>query len=132
MNILWLTSPFKTEDILSNDDVIWVYTENEKKEGGGSLQTWMRSSDKCMPIIYRSSVGEDGYWTDNNLIKKEKIIKDSFHSLHIQIKQGKLIVLPVVEIENAKYELKHNTESLIKTFEKEFELLCKFKMTTLL
>ena len=51
MNILWLTSPFRTEDILTNYDVIWVYTENEKREGGGSLRNWMRSSDKCMTII---------------------------------------------------------------------------------
>ena len=132
MNILWLTSPFRTEDILTNYDVIWVYTENEKREGGGSLRNWMRSSDKCMPIIYRSSVGKDGYWTDDNITKKEKIIKDSFHSLHTQIKQGKLIILPILEIEEAKAELDYNTESLIKIFEKEFELLCRFKMTTLL
>ena len=58
--------------------------------------------------------------------------QDSFHSLHTQIKQGKLIILPIIEIEEAKAELDYNTESLIKIFEKEFELLCRFKMTTLL
>ena len=43
-----------------------------------------------------------------------------------------VIILPIIEIEEAKAELDYNTESLIKIFEKEFELLCRFKMPTLL
>ena len=35
MNVLWLSHPFIKDDIISNRDAIWIYTENELREGGG-------------------------------------------------------------------------------------------------
>ena len=64
MNILWLTSPFKKDDILTNKDTVWVYTENMLREGGGEEIEWRRNNDNCHAIITRESIGKDGYFTE--------------------------------------------------------------------
>ena len=42
MNVLWLSSPFRKDDILTNKDAVWVYTENELREGGGEMREFIR------------------------------------------------------------------------------------------
>ena len=79
MNVLWLTPPFKKEDILSNKDAVWVYTENALKKGGGEMMEWVRGNDNCHSLITRETIGEDGYFREDNIIKTTRIIKDNFH-----------------------------------------------------
>ncbi len=62
MNVLWLSSPFRKDDILTNKDAVWVYTENELREGGGEMREFMRSAENCHPLITRETIGKDGYY----------------------------------------------------------------------
>ena len=131
MNVLWLTPPFKKEDILSNKDVVWVYTENELKKGGGEIVEWMRNNDNCHSLITRETVGEDGYFKEDNIVKTTRIIRDDFHSLQLKIRQGKLAIMPSVDIDKAIIELEKNAPTLATVFTKCVETVNRYKMTTL-
>ena len=131
MNVLWLTSPFKKEDILSNKDVVWVYTENELKKGGGEMMEWMRSNEDCHSLITRETIGEDGYFREDNIVKTTRIIRDDFHSLQLKIRQGKLAIMPSVDIDKAMIELEKNAPTLAIVFTKCIETVNRYRMTTL-
>ena len=131
MNVLWLTSPFKKEDILSNKDAVWVYTENALKKGGGEMMEWMRGNDNCHSLITRETIGEDGYFREDNIIKTTRIIKDDFHSLQLKIRQGKLAIMPSVDIDKAIIELGKNAPTLVGVFTKCVETVNRYRMTTL-
>ena len=131
MNVLWLTPPFKKEDILSNKDATWVYTENALKKGGGEMMEWMRSNDNCHSLITRETIGEDGYFREDNIIKTTRIIKDNFHGLQLKIRQGKLAIMPSVDIDKAIIELEKNAPTLAVVFTKCVETVNRYKMTTL-
>lgn len=49
MNVLWLSAPFRKDDIMTNKDAVWVYTENEEQTGGGETVEFMRSTENCHP-----------------------------------------------------------------------------------
>ena len=63
MNILWLSHPFRKDDIVSNRDAVWVYTDNELREGGGEMKEFMRGVENCHALITRETRGKNGYWT---------------------------------------------------------------------
>lgn len=131
MNVLWLTSPFKKEDILSNKDAVWVYTENVFKKGGGEMMEWVRGNDNCHSLITRETIGEDGYFREDNIIKITRIINDNFHGLQLKIRQGKLAIMPSVDINKAIIELEKNAPTLAIVFTKCVETVNRYKMTTL-
>ena len=131
MNVLWLTPPFKKEDILSNKDAVWIYTENELKKGGGEMMEWMRGNDSCHSLITRETIGEDGYFKEDNIIKTTRIIRDNFHGLQLKIRQGKLAIMPSVDIDKAIIELEKNAPTLAIVFTKCVETVNRYKMTTL-
>ena len=131
MNVLWLTSPFKKEDILSNKDAVWVYTENALKRGGGEMIEWMRSNDNCHSLVTRETIGEDGYFKEDNIVKTTRIIRDDFHSLQLKIRQGKLAIMPSVDIDKAIIELEKNAPTLAIVFTQCVETVNRYRMTTL-
>jgi hypothetical protein len=131
MNVLWLTSPFKKDDISTNKDTIWVFTDNESKKGGGEMKEWMRSSDNCHAIITRETIGSNGYFKEDNISKTTRVIRDSFHALQLKIRQGKLIILPSIEIDEALIELEKNAPTLALIFSKCIDTINKYRMTTL-
>ena len=131
MNVLWLTSPFKKDDILTNKDTIWVFTESENKKGGGEMKEWMRSNDNCHAIITRETIGSNGYFKEDNISKTTRVIHDSFHALQLKIRQGKLIILPSIEIDEALIELEKNAPTLAIIFSKCIDTTNKYRMTTL-
>jgi len=105
MNVLWLSSPFRKDDILTNKDAVWVYTENELREGGGEMREFMRGAENCHPLITRETIGKEGYYREDNVPRKTRVINNYFNALHIIIKQGKLAILPTIQINEAIIEL---------------------------
>jgi len=132
MNVLWLTSPFKKEDVLTNKDTVWVYTENMLREGGGEEVEWMRSNENCHAIITRESIGKDGYFREDNIVKTTRCIKNQFDSLYLRLKQGKLVIIPSVDINEAIIELEKNAPTLAIVFNKCLETINRFRMTTII
>ena len=132
MNVLWLTPPFKKEDILSNKDATWVYTENALKKGGGEMMEWMRGNDNCHSLITRETIGEDGYFREDNIVKTTRCIKNQFDALYLRLKQGKLVIIPSVDINEAIIELEKNAPTLAIVFNKCLETINRFRMTTII
>ena len=132
MNILWLTHPFRKDDITSNRDAIWVYTDNELQEGGGEMREFMRGNENCHPLITRETIGKDGYFRVDNIARKSRMIDNYFSALHIRIKQGKLAILPTIEINEAMIELEKNAPSLHSLFVKNIEITNRYKTKSLI
>ena len=132
MNVLWLTSPFKKEDVLTNKDTVWVYTENMLREGGGEEVEWMRNNDNCHAIITRESIGKDGYFREDNMVKTTRCIKNQFDSLYLRLKQGKLVIIPSVDVNEAIIELEKQAPTLAIVFNKCLETINRFRMTTII
>ena len=132
MNVLWLTSPFKKDDILTNKDTVWVYTENMLREGGGEEVEWMRSNENCHAIITRESIGKNGYFREDNIVKTTRCIKNQFDALCLRLKQGKLVIIPSVDINEAIIELEKNAPTLAIVFNKCLETINRFRMTTII
>ena len=132
MNVLWLSSPFRKDDILTNKDAVWVYTENELREGGGEMREFMRSTENCHPLITRETIGKNGYYREDNVPRKTRTIHNHFNALHIRIKQGKLAILPTIEINEAIIELEKHAPMLATVFVNNIDLTNKFKMKTLI
>ena len=132
MNVLWLSSPFRKDDILTNNDAVWVYTENELREGGGEMREFMRSAENCHPLITRETIGKDGYFREDNIARKSRMIHNYFNALHIRIKQGKLAILNTLEINEAITEMEKHAPILGDIFSSNIVKTNKFKMKTLL
>ena len=132
MNILCLSSPFRKDDIKTNQDAIWVYTDNELREGGGEIREFMRSNENCHPLISRETIGKDGYFREDNIARKSRVIHNYFNALHIRIRQGKLAILPTIEINEAIIELEKHAPLLATVFVDNIAKTNKFKMTTLI
>ena len=132
MNVLWLTSPIKKEDVLTNKDTVWVYTENMLREGGREEVEWMRNNDNCHAIITRESIGKDGYFREDNMVKTTRCIKNQFDSLYLRLKQGKLVIIPSVDINEAIIELEKQAPTLAIVFNKCLETINRFRMTTII
>jgi len=132
MNILWLSSPFRKDDIKTNQDAIWVYTDNELREGGGEIREFMRSNENCHPLISRETIGKDGYFREDNIVKTTRCIKNQFDSLYLRLKQGKLVIIPSTDINEAILELEKHAPTLAIIFNKCFETINRFRMTTII
>ncbi len=132
MNVLWLSHPFIKDDIISNRDAIWIYTDNELREGGGEMKEFMRANENCHTLITRETIGKDGYFREDNIERKKRIIQNYFNALQIRIKQGKLAILPTIEINEAIIEMDKHAPILSETFKKCIETINKFKLTTLI
>ena len=132
MNVLWLSSPFRKDDILTNKDAVWVYTENELREGGGEMREFMRSSENCHPLITRETIGKDGYFREDNIARKSRMINNYFDSLHIRIKSGKLAIIPTIDINEAITEMEKYAPIFGDVFASGINKTNKFRMTTLI
>ena len=118
MNVLWLSAPYRKDDIITNKDAVWVYTENEEQTGGGETIEFMRSIENCHPLMVRQHHGKDGFYKEDNLLRTIQVIERYFNSLFIKIKQGKLAIMPTIEINEAMIELEKNAPSLHPLFVK--------------
>ena len=132
MNVLWLSHPFKMDDILTNKDAIWVYTDNELREGGGEMVEFMRKTENCHPLISRETIGKDGYFREDNIARKSRMINNYFDSLHIRIKHGKLAILNSIEINEAIAEMEKHAPIFGDVFASGISKTNKFRMTTLI
>lgn len=132
MNVLWLSHPFKIDDIQTNTDAVWVYTDNELREGGGEMFEFMRKTENCHPLISRETIGKDGYFREDNIARKSRMIHNYFNALHIRIKQGKLAILNTIEINEAITEMEKHAPILGDIFSSNIDKTNKFKMTTLI
>ena len=132
MNILWLSHPFRKDDIVSNRDAVWVYTDNELREGGGEMKEFMRGIENCHALITRETTGKDGYFREDNIERKKRTIQNHFNALQIRIKHGKLAILPSIEINEPIIEMDKHAPILSETFKKGVETINKFKLTTLI
>ena len=86
MNVLWLSAPYRKDDIMANKDAVWVYTENEEQNGGGEITEFMRSAENCHPLIVRQHHGKDGFYKEDNILRTTQVIERYFNSLFIKIK----------------------------------------------
>ena len=132
MNVLWLSAPYRKDDIMANKDAVWVYTENEEQNGGGEITEFMRSAENCHPLIVRQHHGKDGFYKEDNILRTTQVIERYFNSLFIKIKQGKLAIMPTIEINETMIELEKNAPSLHPLFVKNIELVNRYKTKTLL
>ena len=132
MNILWLSHPFRKDDIVSNRDAVWGYTDNELREGGGEMKEFMRGIENCHALITRETIGKNGYFREDNIERKKRTIQNHFNALQIRIKHGKLAILPSIEINEAIIEMDKHAPILSETFKKGVETINKFKLTTLI
>ena len=58
-----------------------------------------------------------------NIERKKRTIQNHFNALQIRIKQGKLAIMPTIEINEAMIELEKNAPSLHPLFVKNIELV---------
>ena len=75
MNVLWLSAPYRKDDIIANRDAVWVYTENEEQNGGGEITEFMRSTENCHPLIVRQHHGKDGFYKEDNILDYQELNK---------------------------------------------------------
>ena len=132
MNVLWLSAPYRKDDIMANKDAVWVYTENEEQNGGGEITEFMRSAENCHPLIVRQHHGKDGFYKEDNILRTTLVIERYFNSLFIKIKQGKLAILPTIDINEAMIELEKNAPSLHSLFVKNIEITNRYKTKSLI
>ena len=132
MNVLWLSAPYRKDDIMANKDAVWVYTENEEQHGGGEITEFMRSAENCHPLIVRQHHGKDGFYKEDNILRTAQVIERYFNSLFIKIKQGKLAILPTIDINEAMIELEKNAPSLHSLFVKNIEITNRYKTKSLI
>ena len=132
MNVLWLSAPYRKDDIIANRDAVWVYTENEEQNGGGEITEFMRSTENCHPLIVRQHHGKDGFYKEDNILRTTLVIERYFNSLFIKIKQGKLAILPTIDINEAMIELEKNAPSLHSLFVKNIEITNRYKTKSLI
>ena len=132
MNVLWLSAPYRKDDIIANRDAVWVYTENEEQNGGGEITEFMRSAENCHPLIVRQHHGKDGFYKEDNILRTTQVIERYFNSLFIKIKQGKLAILPTIDINEAMTELEKNAPSLHSLFVKNIEITNRYKTKSLI
>ena len=132
MNVLWLSAPYRKDDIIANRDAVWVYTENEEQNGGGEITEFMRSTVNCHPLIVRQHHGKDGFYKEDNILRTTQVIERYFNSLFIKIKQGKLAILPTIDINEAMIELEKNAPSLHSLFVKNIEITNRYKTKSLI
>ena len=132
MNVLWLSAPYRKADIIANRDAVWVYTENEEQNGGGEITEFMRSTENCHPLIVRQHHGKDGFYKEDNILRTTQVIERYFNSLFIKIKQGKLAILPTIDINEAMIELEKNAPSLHSLFVKNIEITNRYKTKSLI
>jgi NAD kinase len=132
MNVLWLSAPYRKDDIMANKDAVWVYTENEEQNGGGEITEFMRSAENCHPLIVRQHHGKDGFYKEDNILRTTQVIERYFNSLFIKIKQGKLAILPTIDINEAMIELEKNAPSLHSLFVKNIEITNRYKTKSLI
>jgi len=132
MNVLWLSAPYRKDDIIANRDAVWVYTENEEQNGGGEITEFMRSAENCHPLIVRQHHGKDGFYKEDNILRTTQVIERYFNSLFIKIKQGKLAILPTIDINEAMIELEKNAPSLHSLFVKNIEITNRYKTKSLI
>ena len=93
---------------------------------------FMRGAENCHPLITRETIGKDGYFREDNVPRKTRVINNYFNALHIRIKQGKLAILPTIEINEAIIELEKHAPLLATIFVNNIDLTNRFKMKTLL
>ena len=132
MNVLWVSAPYRKDDIRANKDAIWVYTENEEQTGGGEVTEFMRSTENCHPLIVRQHHGKDGFYKDDNILRTTQVIERYFNSLFIKIKQGKLAILHTRDINETMIELEKNAPSLHSVFVKNIEITNRYKTKSLI
>ena len=132
MNVLWLSATYRKDDIIANRDAVWVYTENEEQNGGGEITEFMRSTENCHPLIVRQHHGKDGFYKEDNILRTTQVIERYFNSLFIKIKQGKLAILPTIDINEAMIELEKNAPSLHSLFVKNIEITNRYKTKSLI
>ena len=132
MNVLWLSAPYRKDDIIANRDAVWVYTENEEQNGGGEITEFMRSTENCHPLIVRQHHDKDGFYKEDNILRTTQVIERYFNSLFIKIKQGKLAILPTIDINEAMIELEKNAPSLHSLFVKNIEITNRYKTKSLI
>jgi len=132
MNVLWLSAPYRKDDIMSNRDAVWVYTENEEQKGGGEVVEFMRSTENCHPLIVKQHFGKDGFYREDNILRTTQVIERYFNSLFIKIKQGKLAILPTIDINEIMIELEKNAPSLHSVFVKNIEITNRYKTKSLI
>ena len=82
--------------------------------------------------MVRQHHGKDGFYKEDNILRTTQVIERYFNSLFIKIKQGKLAVMPTVDINDAIIELEKNAPSLHSLFVKNIELVNRYKTKTLL
>ena len=96
------------------------------------MKEFMRENENCHTLITRETIGKDGYFREDNIERKKRIIQNYFNALQIRIKQGKLAILPTIEINEAIIEMDKHAPILSETFKKCIETINKFKLTTLI
>ena len=132
MKVIWFSAPYRKDDIMANKDAVWVYTENEEQNGGGEITEFMRSAENCHPLIVRQHHGKDGFYKEDNILSTTQVIERYFNSLFIKIKQGKLAILPTIDINEAMIELEKNAPSLHSLFVKNIEITNRYKTKSLI
>mgnify|MGYP003129587573 FL=1 len=82
----------KNEDIMNNPNCYFIYSENEKQEGGN---VFMREEKNCLPLTVKKSASKDvsGYWDDSTYsYNVQKFTEDTKLIFKVLDKKGIVIV----------------------------------------
>jgi hypothetical protein len=111
---------FTKEDIQANPENIYVFGDNEQRQGTGGQAKACRGEPNTIGIRTKRFPGydESAYWTDETVDQNRKMISEDFQKVHEALKQGKRVVFPADGFGTGLAKLKENAPATLHWIEK--------------
>lgn len=90
-----LQSSINQHDLSINQDVLYVYLDNEQKKGGNDYAILMRNYSNTIGLIVKEkpSDAEKSYWSDSIFPSKRELLEEGLQRIHTHLRKGGIVVL---------------------------------------
>jgi hypothetical protein len=90
-----LQSSINQHDLSINQDVLYVYLDNEQKKGGNNYAILMRNYSNTIGLIVKEkpSDAEKSYWSDSIFPSKRELLEEGLQRIHTHLRKGGIVVL---------------------------------------
>lgn len=104
------TEWFTKEDIQANPDKIYVFGDNEQRQGTGGQAKACRGEPNIIGIRTKRYPGTNAnaYWTDETFIENKKMVDEDFRKVQLAILMGNTVVFPADGFGTGLANLKEN------------------------
>ena len=90
-----LQSSINQHDLSINQDVLYVYLDNEQKKGGNDYAILMRNYSNTIGLIVKEKPldAEKSYWSDSIFPSKRELLEEGLQRIHTHLRKGGIVVL---------------------------------------